>query len=175
MGKAANFTSPNGNGHSEVVADSGSIGQSFSGSAAVVIYTGNGDFGLATGYIQSDTAGRGVIRITTNQVFTYNGTESTLVSLALATNANVLRIDAPSVTMTTGTLTGLGAGSTALLVKATGGAGLGDIDVTVDGDVSGAKRGIALEQTNTGTNGAVSLTSTPGTALPGVPATGSPF
>src|SRR5688572_16042315 len=74
VGEAADFTSPNGDGHSEVVADSGDILMSLGDPAAVVVYTGNGDSGLTTGYIQSATAGRGVIRITTNQAFTYNGT-----------------------------------------------------------------------------------------------------
>ena len=128
-------------------------------------YTGNGDAALTTGYFQSDTSGRGVIRITTNRDFTYTGTGSTLVGLAAATTATILRIDAPDVTMTSGTLTALGTGSTALIVKATGGAGSGAIDVTVDGDVSSAKRAILIEQTNTATNGHISLTSTAGNSI----------
>ena len=59
VGKAADATSPNGNGHSEVVADGGSIAMSFADPLAVVSYSGNGDSGLTTGYIQSATAGRG--------------------------------------------------------------------------------------------------------------------
>ena len=148
VGRAAESTSPNGNGHSEVVADSGSITLSFVDPAAVLTYTGNGDEGLTTGYIQSDTAGRGVIRITTNQAFTYTGTGSTLVSLANATDADTLFIAGRSVTMTTGTLTALGTGSTALDVTANGGAGSGGINVTVDGDIlSAAGRGSSSTKT----------------------------
>src|SRR5688572_33296365 len=63
VGQAADLTSPNGNGHVEVVADSGSITMSFVDPTAVVRFTGNGDSALTTGYIQSATAGRGVISI----------------------------------------------------------------------------------------------------------------
>src|SRR5688572_22992707 len=88
IGQAADATSPNGDGHAEVVAESGGVTLSFSDPRAVLTYCGNGDSGLTTGYIQSNTAGRGVIRITPNQAFTYPGTGSTLVSGAGATGAD---------------------------------------------------------------------------------------
>ena len=132
----------------------------------MLTYTGNGDEGLTTGYIQSDTAGRGVIRITTNQAFTYTGTGSTLVSLANATDADTLFIAGRSVTMTTGTSDGARRGSTALDVTANGGAGSGGINVTVDGDIlSAAGRGIILDQNNDAATGNVVLTSTAGNTI----------
>ena len=171
FGKAADFTSPNGDGHSEVDANSGTVTQTIADDpiepgSAVVTYTGSGDTALVTGYIQSATDGRGVIRITSNQGFTYNGTDSELVSGSTATNADTLFIAANSVTMTTGMLTALGAGSTALDVTATGGTGSGGINVTVDGDIlSSAGNGIVLEQNDDAATGNVILTSTIGNTI----------
>ncbi|HYC95243.1 MAG TPA: FG-GAP-like repeat-containing protein, partial [Sphingomicrobium sp.] len=121
---------------------------------------------LTTGYIQSATAGRGVIRITSNQAFTYNGTGSTLVSGATATGADTLFIAAHSVSMTTGKLEAHGAGSTALDVTATGGVGSGGINVAVDEDIlSSAGRAIVLDQNDDAAVGNVVLTSTAGDTI----------
>ena len=163
FGLAADCTSVNGNGHTE---GSGSVSFFFIDPTAVASWLDSPDAILTTGYIESTTAGRGVMKVDTDQALTYTGTGSTLVGQATATAATTLAITAPSVTMTTGNLTALGAGSTALSVTADGGAGSGGIDVTVDGDIlSAAGPAIVLDQTNAAATGDVLLTSTTGNSI----------
>jgi outer membrane autotransporter protein len=160
-------TDGNGNGtYAEVIGTGSVAGISVGTPGAVVV--GNGDFDTATmtGYIESTTAGKGVIQITNTRGFTYTGTGSTLVGQAGASGATTLDITAPSVTMTTGTLTALGAGSNALQVTANGGAGGGGIDVTVDGDILAADgAAIILDSTNAAGDQDVVLTSTAGNTI----------
>src|SRR4030095_16836451 len=142
----ATCTDPNGNGTSSVFSP---IGLSYvAGGAALINYGISPQTGTTTGYIESTTAGQGVLAINTDQAFTYTGTGSTLVSQATATGANTLAITAPSVTMFSGNLTALGAGSTALSVTANGGVGSGGINATIDGDILSAGLGIVLNSTN---------------------------
>ena len=159
-------TDPNGVGDVTAILDGG-------GSVAINVpnvlnYNADLTSVTTTGYIESTTAGRGVLGVTDTSAspLIYTGTGSSLVGQATATAATTLSVTAPSVTMTTGDLTALGAGSTALAVTANGGAGSGGIDVTVDGDINAAAgSGIVLDQTNAAATGDVLLTSTTGNSI----------
>ncbi len=161
----ANCTSPNGDGRSEGIFNSGAT-LTIGSVAAVVDYSGDYSSGLTTGYIESTTLGRGVIRFTSTRPFTYVGTGSTLFGSSAATGASILDITAPSVTLNSGTLTALGSGSTALAVTANGGAGSGGIDATIDGNVrSAAGTAILLSSTDAAATGNVVLRSNAGSTI----------
>ena len=128
----ADCTSVNGNGHSEAN-HTGVFVLATPGPSSLLAYSGDLTSALTTGYIETTTAGRGVLDFTTTQAFTYVGTGSTLFGDAAATGATMLNITGPSVTLNSGNIIAAGAGSTALAVTANGGAGSGGINVTVDG------------------------------------------
>jgi len=155
-------TDPNGNGHTEIGGGSSASG-TLGTPPAVVIFGAAPTTGFTTGYIESTTAGKDVLDISSTVGFTYTGTGSTLVGQAGATSATTLDITAPDVTLFSGTLTALGAGSTALSVDANGGAGAGNINATIDGDISApAGVGVVLTQSNAAGTGNIVVTSTTG-------------
>ncbi|HSJ42167.1 MAG TPA: hypothetical protein VK955_14100, partial [Xanthobacteraceae bacterium] len=166
-GFGTDCTDPNGNGHSDYFFTGGASEQ-IGATNAVLFYQQGGTSAVTTGYIESTTAGRGVLAFDVTNPFTYTGTGSTLVGQAGATNATILNIIAPNITINTGTITSLGAGSTALSLTANGGAGAGGINVTMDGNISSAGPGIVLTSTNAAANQAISLTQNAGTTLTAV-------
>jgi len=159
-------TDGNGNGtYTEVVGGGTTAGINTPSATALIPGFGDFDSATTTGYIESTTAGRGVIAITDTRALTYTGTGSTLVGQAGATNATILNIIAPDVTFNSGTINALGTGSTALSVTANGGAGSGGINGTIDGNVTSAGTGIVLATTNSAGDGSVTLTSNLGTTI----------
>ena len=95
---AVDCTDPNGNGFTEASTTS-SVTFTFVDPAAVASWSGNPEDILTTGYIESTTAGRSVMGITSGVAVTYVGTSSGLVGQATATGAPTLTITAPSVTL----------------------------------------------------------------------------
>jgi len=160
-------TATNGNGTYTELLGAGSLA-SIGAPSATALITGGGDFDTATtsGYIESTTAGRGVLAITDSRALTYTGTGSTLVTQAGATGSTVLDVTAPSVTLNTGTLTAVGTGSDALHVTLNGGAGSGGGTITVDGNITTADGdAVVVNSTNAAADQALTLHSNVGATI----------
>jgi outer membrane autotransporter protein len=159
-------TDPNGNGQIDVSTDAVA---SITIVDPAAVFSANGGFTTVTttGYIESTTAGKGVIKVVdTTTGLTYTGTGSTLVGQAGATGATILDITAPEVTLNSGNLTALGDGSTALSVTTNGGAGSGGINATTDGNINSAGGpAVVLSSTNAAGDQNVGLTLNAGNTI----------